>query len=214
MTNAEKSTLPSSFLRTQERALRRYIEEELRLRTRFAELPTLEAMVVGPGYGSATGSLVLADDLAPARRVYVYLRLIAHAQLGEVKPFESLFEPKRPLDAGYSRVDELTRALWWRISLAPEPEELLPAGGTFAFELRNGACEHRTASLLVHRYTRGVVFAALSATRKVFHIVPRRHYLAATGLGAYLVRLLFVAEVVSAAPRLASSEHWAASPTP
>lgn len=124
-----------------------------------------------------------------------------------MKPYRSLFEPKHQPDGAYSRVDELTRALWWRISFAQQPAYVLPGRGTFALELRHGAREDRTTSILAHRHARGVLFAALSATRKVFHAVPRRHHLASTGFGAYLVRLLFAAEVVSAAPRLASSEH-------
>src|SRR5687767_8904069 len=130
----KRSRLPSSLLRAQERVLRAYLEDELHLRTRFADLPTLDAMVVGPGYGSPTGSLVVADDLAPARRIYLYLHVVAHSELGELRPIRALFESKAAnADLAHHAAAELTRKLW---QMSLQSDACLPTAKVFPLSLR------------------------------------------------------------------------------
>ena len=108
----------SHTLRAEEERLRAHLEQQLRVRTRFAPLSDVRALLVSPDRADRPKSLVVSSQASVAERIYLYVHVAAHIALGHNLPLVTIVEGAPGLtrftDASRHReAEELARAIWW-----------------------------------------------------------------------------------------------------
>ena len=188
----------SNTLRAQEASLRGYLDERLGIRTRFAPLAGVRALLVsGPRPADPKG-LVLDSATTAAERIYLYVHLAAHVALRHNLPVMTIVEPVGAGPAADAHVhrdaEELARAMWWGVSGDPGLTALLPSRRSRALR-----------AVLSSRAMRTVLRVALLGMRHAYYGLHMTGALAGSPLTRALRRALCVTAVVCAAPQLARS---------
>lgn len=190
----------SNTLRAQEASLRGYLDERLGIRTRFAPLTGVRALLVsGPRPADQKG-LVLDSATTAAERIYLYVHFAAHVALRHNVPVMTIVEPVSAgptADAHVHRdAEDLARAMWWGVSGDPGLTALLPSRRSRALR-----------AVLGSRAVRTVLRVALLGMRQAYYRLHMTGALAGSPLTSLLRRALCVTAVVCAAPQLARSER-------
>ena len=107
----------SHTLRAEEERLRAHLEQQLRVRTRFAPLADVRALLVSPDRADRPKSLVVSSQASVAERIYLYVHVAAHIALGHNVPLVTIVEGAQGVHR-FSvhhgpRDEELERAIWW-----------------------------------------------------------------------------------------------------
>lgn len=210
----------SNTLRAQEESLRGYLDERLGIRTRFAPLTGVRALLVSGARPADPKGLVLDTSTTAAERIYLYVHLAAHVALRHNVPVMTIVEPgavvaAQPRAAGDSDRDELAvadavrtdahvhrdaeelaRAMWWGLSGDPGLTVLLPSRRSRALR-----------ALLGSRAMRTVLRLALLGMRHAYYRLHMSGALAGSPLTSTLRRALCVTAVVCAAPQLVREER-------
>ena len=82
----------SHTLRAEEERLRAHLEQQLRVRTRFAPLADVRALLVSPDRDDRPKSLVVSSQASIAERIYLYVHVAAHIALGHHLPLVTIVE--------------------------------------------------------------------------------------------------------------------------
>ena len=185
----------SNTLRSQEESLRGYLEQRLGIRTRFAELTDVRALLVsGPQQDQPKG-LVVDASLSAAERIYLYVHLAAHVALRHNVPVMTIVEPRGEPEHDarvHHDAEELARAMWWGATGDRGLAELLPSRRSRLLRAALGS-----------RIARSVLRASLLTMRAAYYRLHMSEALADSRLTAILRRALCVTAVVCAAPQLA-----------
>lgn len=194
---ADVTLLPraeSNTLRAQEESLRTYLDERLGIRTRFAALPGVRALLVSGARPDHPKGLVVEESLGAAERIYLYVHLAAHVALRHNVPVMTIVEGRGEpaFDVPVHRdAEELARAMWWGRSGEAGLAELLPSRRSRVLRALLGSAVART-----------LLRTALLGMRVAYY----RLHMTALGesrITAALRRALCVTAVVCAAPQLA-----------
>jgi hypothetical protein len=185
----------SHTLLVEEERLRQHLEERLAVRTRFASLPDMRALLVSPATNDGAKGLVVASDTTAAERIYLYVHVAAHMALGHHLPLVTIVEGTPGLahlgDAHrHHEAEQLARAMWWGRS----------DGDLGAPRLVRGSAVLR--GLVSRGITRAALRSVLLALRAAYYDLRIERALARTPLAAWLRDALCVAAVVSVAPQL------------
>jgi len=184
----------SNTLRAQEESLRLYLAERLGIRTRFAQLPGVRALLVSGARPEHPKGLVVDETLGAAERIYLYVHLAAHVALRHNVPVMTIVEGRgEPAsDVPVHRdAEELARAMWWGLTTDAGLAELLPSRRSRILR-----------ALLGNAIARPLLRTALLGMRHAYY---RLHMtaLGETRLTRGLRRALCVTAVVCVAPQLA-----------
>ncbi len=198
---AEVTLVPraeSNTLRAQEESLRGYLADRLGIRTRFAQLPGVRALLVSGARPEHPKGLVVDASLTAAERIYLYVHLAAHVALRHNVPVMTIVEARGEPTSDvpvHRDAEELARAMWWGLTSDSALAELLPSRRSRLLR-----------SLLGSRITRTLLRTALLGMRHAYY---RLHMtaLAESPLAAALRRALCVTAVVCVAPQLARRER-------
>ncbi len=185
----------SNTLRAQEESLRAYLAERLSIRTRFAPLSDVRALLVSAARPDGPKGLVVDASTSVAERIYLYVHLAAHVALRHNVPVMTVVEPRGEptTDAPIHRdAEELARAMWWGVGGDSHLGELLPSRRSRVLR-----------AVLASRVARGVLRTALVAMRHAYYRLHMGGALAESRLTATLRRALCVTAVVCVAPQLA-----------
>lgn len=186
----------SHTLLLEEERLRRHLDERLGVRTRFAPLADVRALLVSARTDDRPKSLVVASDASAAERIYLYVHCAAHLALGHHLPLVTIVEGPpgiSRLDADAHRhreAEQIARAMWWGGR----------DGDLAAPRLVRGSGLLR--SLVSRGPTRSVLRRVLLGLRAAYYDLRIERALASTGLAAWLRDALCVTAVVSVAPQL------------
>ena len=185
----------SHTLLSQEARLREHLEEDLRVRVRFADFDDVRALLVSPSSDDRPKSLIVADDASAAERIYLYVHVAAHMALGHHLPLVTIVEGAPGLarlapDAHeHGAAERLARAMWWGHE-----------GDLGAPRLVRGSSVLR--GLVSRAPTRSLLHGILLALRAAYYNLRIERALSRTGIAAWLRDALCVTAVVSAAPSL------------
>lgn len=187
----------SHTLRAEEERLRAHLEQQLRVRTRFAPLADVRALLVSPDRADRPKSLVVSSAASVAERIYLYVHVAAHIALGHNLPLVTIVEGApgvtRFSDASRHReAEELARAIWWGQT---DKGGLL---GAPAFVQRSAMLRR----LLASETARGALRSLLIGMRHVYYDLRVERALAGSRLAGWLRDALCVTAVVSVAPQL------------
>lgn len=185
----------SNTLRAQEESLRGYLDQQLGIRTRFAELTDVRALLVSGTRPDQAKGLVVDASLSAAERIYLYVHLAAHVALRHNVPVMTIVEPRGEpeYDSHVHRdAEDLARAMWWGVSGDRGLAELLPSRRSRLLRAALGS-----------RIARRVLRASLLAMRAAYYRLHMSEALADSRLTAVLRRALCVTAVVCVAPQLA-----------
>ncbi len=185
----------SHTLLVEEERLRGHLEADLGVRTRFAPMPDVRALLVSPAASDGAKALVVASDASAAERIYLYVHVAAHMALGHHLPLVTIVEGTPGLsrigDARrHHEAEQLARAMWWGRS----------DGDLGAPRLVRGSAVLR--GLVSRGITRAALRSVLLALRAAYYDLRIERALARTPLAAWLRDALCVAAVVSVAPQL------------
>ena len=187
----------SHTLRAEEERLRTHLEQTLRVRTRFAPLADVRALLVSPDREDRPKSLVVSSQASVAERIYLYVHVAAHIALGHHLPLVTIVEGTpglaRSSDASRHReAEELARAIWWGQS---------DKGGL----LGAPALVQRSAMLrrlLAVGFTRTALRSVLLGLRHAYYDLHIERALARSRVAAWLRDALCLTAVVCVAPQL------------
>jgi hypothetical protein len=187
----------SHTLRAEEERLRAHLEQKLRVRTRFAPLADVRALLVSPAREDRPKSLVVSSEASIAERIYLYVHVAAHIALGHHLPLVTIVEGAPGLtrfsDASRHReAEELARAIWWGQT---------DKGGL----LGAPALVQRSAMLrrlLAVGVTRTALRSVLLGLRHAYYDLHIERALAHSGMAAWLRDALCLTAVVCVAPQL------------
>jgi hypothetical protein len=187
----------SHTLRAEEERLRAHLEQQLRVRTRFAPLADVRALLVSPARDDRPKSLVVSSSTSVAERIYLYVHVAAHIALGHHLPLVTIVEGvpgvTRFTDASRHReAEELARAIWWGQS---DKGGLL---GAPAFVRRSAMLRH----LLANDPARAALRSLLIGMRRVYYDLRIERALSGSRIAGWLRDALCVTAVVSVAPQL------------
>ena len=187
----------SHTLRAEEERLRAHLEQKLRVRTRFAPLADVRALLVSPDREDRPKSLVVSSQASVAERIYLYVHVAAHIALGHHLPLVTIVEGvpgmTRSSDASRHReAEELARAIWWGQT---EKGGLL---GAPAFAQHHPVLRR----LLASEAARGAIRSLLIGMRHVYYDLRVERALAGSRLAAWLRDALCLTAVVCVAPQL------------
>lgn len=186
----------SHTLLAEEERLRGYLEGELRVRTRFAPMPDVRALLVSPAAADGAKALVVASDASAAERIYLYVHVAAHIALEHHLPLVTIVEgtpgiTRLGADAHRHReAEDLARAMWWGRR----------GGDLAAPHLVRGSAVLR--ELVSRTVTRAALRSLLLAMRAAYYDLRFERALARTRVAAWLRDALCVTAVVSVAPQL------------
>lgn len=189
----------SNTLATFEEGLRSYLDQRLRVRTRFAALGGTRALLVSPADRDRPKGLVVDERTTAAERVYTYVHVAAHIALGHNIPLVTIVEGDRiePADQmKHELAERLTRSMWWRGSDADVARSLPAARSSGVLR-----------SLLSWSVSRALLRWTLLGMRSVYYRAGVVHALERSAATRWLAQALCVAAVVSAAPQLAADRH-------
>ena len=187
----------SHTLRAEEQRLRTHLEQKLRVRTRFAPLADVRALLVSPDREDRPKSLVVSSQASVAERIYLYVHVAAHIALGHHLPLVTIVEGTpglaRSSDASCHReAEELARAIWWGQT---------DKGGL----LGAPALVQRSAMLrrlLAVGVTRTALRSVLLGLRHAYYDLHIERALARSRVAAWLRDALCLTAVVCVAPQL------------
>ena len=187
----------SHTLRAEEQRLRTHLEQKLRVRTRFAPLADVRALLVSPDREDRPKSLVVSSQASVAERIYLYVHVAAHIALGHHLPLVTIVEGTpghaRSSDASRHReAEELARAIWWGQT---------DKGGL----LGAPALVQRSAMLrrlLAVGVTRTALRSVLLGLRHAYYDLHIERALARSRVAAWLRDALCLTAVVCVAPQL------------
>jgi len=187
----------SHTLRAEEERLRAQLERRLNVRTRFAPLADVRALLVSPDQADRAKSLVVSSSTSVAERIYLYVHVAAHIALGHHLPLVTIVEGvpgvTRFSDASRHReAEELARAIWWGQS---DRGGLL---GTPAFVRRSTMLRR----LLASESARPALRSLLIGMRHVYYDLRVERALAGSRLAGWLRDALCLTAVVCVAPQL------------
>jgi hypothetical protein len=187
----------SHTLRAEEERLRTHLEEQLRVRTRFAPLADVRALLVSPDRGDWPKSLVVSSSTSVAERIYLYVHVAAHIALGHNLPLVTIVEGApgvtRFSDASRHReAEDLARAIWWGQT---DKGGLLGAPAL----VQQSAVLRR---LLAIGFTRAALLSLLVGLRHAYYDLRIERALARSRIAAWLRDALCLTAVVSVAPQL------------
>lgn len=187
----------SHTLRAEEERLRAHLEQKLRVRTRFAPLADVRAMLVSPDRQDRPKSLVVSSQASVAERIYLYVHVAAHIALGHNLPLVTIVEgahgATRFSDASRHReAEELARAIWWGQT---DKGGLL---GAPALVQRSAVLRR----LLASGFTRTALRSVLLGLRHAYYDLRIERALARSRLAAWLRDALCLTAVVCVAPQL------------
>jgi hypothetical protein len=187
----------SHTLRAEEERLRTHLEEQLRVRTRFAPLADVRALLVSPDRGDQPKSLVVSSQASVAERIYLYVHVAAHIALGHHLPLVTIVEGApgvtRFSDASRHReAEDLARAIWWGQT---DKGGLLGAPAL----VQQSAMLRR---LLATDFTRAALLSVLVGLRHAYYDLRIERALARSRIAAWLRDALCLTAVVSVAPQL------------
>jgi hypothetical protein len=187
----------SHTLRTEEERLRAHLEQQLHVRTRFAPLSDVRALLVSPDRADRPKSLVVSSEASVAERIYLYVHVAAHIALGHNLPLVTIVEGvpgvTRFTDASRHReAEDLARAIWWGQT---------DKGGL----LGAPALVQRSAMLrrlLATGVTRTALRSVLLGLRHAYYDLHIERALARSRMAAWLRDALCLTAVVCVAPQL------------
>ena len=187
----------SHTLRAEEERLRAHLEQQLRVRTRFAPLADVRALLVSPDRADRPKSLVVSSQASVAERIYLYVHVAAHIALGHNLPLVTIVEGvpgvTRFSDASRHReAEELARAIWWGQT---DKSGLL---GAPAFAQRHPVLRR----LLAVSVTRTALRSVLLGLRHAYYDLHIERALARSRMAAWLRDALCLTAVVCVAPQL------------
>jgi len=187
----------SHTLRAEEERLRAHLEQQLRVRTRFAPLGDVRALLVSPDRDDRPKSLVVSSSTGVAERIYLYVHVAAHIALGHHLPLVTIVEGApgvtRFTDASRHReAEDLARAIWWGQT---DKGGLL---GAPAFVRRSTLLRR----LLASDPSRTALRSLLIGMRHVYYDLRVERALAGSRLAAWLRDALCLTAVVCVAPQL------------
>jgi hypothetical protein len=187
----------SHTLRAEEERLRTHLEEQLRVRTRFAPLADVRALLVSPDRGDQPKSLVVSSSTSVAERIYLYVHVAAHIALGHHLPLVTIVEGApgvtRFSDASRHReAEDLARAIWWGQT---DKGGLLGAPAL----VQQSAMLRR---LLATGFTRAALLSVLVGLRHAYYDLRIERALARSRIAAWLRDALCLTAVVSVAPQV------------
>jgi len=194
---SERPRAESHTLRAEEERLRAHLDHQLRVRTRFAPLSDVRALLVSPDRADRPKSLVVSSDASVAERIYLYVHVAAHIALGHNLPLVTIVEgvpgSTRFADASRHReAEELARAIWWGQT---------DRGGL----LGAPALVQRSAMLrrlLATGVTRTALRSVLIGLRHAYYDLHIERALARSRMAAWLRDALCLTAVVCVAPQL------------
>ncbi|HKY50860.1 MAG TPA: hypothetical protein VJP45_06360 [Candidatus Limnocylindria bacterium] len=189
----------SHTLRAEEERLRAHLEQRLSVRTRFAPLADVRALLLSPDRDDRPKSLVVSSTTSVAERIYLYVHVAAHITLGHHLPLVTIVEGvpgvTRFSDASRHReAEELARAIWWGQT---DKGGIL---GAPAFVRRSPLLRR----LLASEAARGALRSLLIGMRHVYYDLRVERALAGSRLATWLRDALCVTAVVSVAPQLSA----------
>ncbi len=187
----------SHTLRAEEERLRAHLEQQLRVRTRFAPLADVRALLVSPSRDDQPKSLVVSSSTSIAERIYLYVHVAAHIALGHHLPIVTIVEGApgvtRFSDASRHReAEDLARAIWWGQT---DKGGLL---GAPAFVRRSTLLRR----LLASDSARTALRSLLIGMRHVYYDLRIERALAGSRLAGWLRDALCLTAVVCVAPQL------------
>lgn len=188
----------SHTLRSEERRLRAHLAERFGIRTRFAPLGDVRALLVSPPHDGRDKGLVVSSDATAAERIYLYLHVAAHLALGHHLPLATIVEGVpgiARLDADahtHLEAERLARVMWWG---QPEQDAALWSSPL----VRRSAV---LRALLARDATRSALRSLLMAMRAAYYDLRIERALAGSRIAAWLRDALCVTAVVSVAPQL------------
>ena len=187
----------SHTLRAEEERLRNHLEQQLRVRTRFAPLADVRALLLSPDRGDLPKSLVVSSSTSVAERIYLYVHVAAHIALGHHLPLVTIVEGApgvtRFSDASRHReAEDLARAIWWGQA---DKGGLLGAPAL----VQQSAMLRR---LLAIGFTRAALLSVLVGLRHAYYDLRIERALARSRIAAWLRDALCLTAVVSVAPQL------------
>src|SRR5438477_7895035 len=107
----------SNTLRSEEERLREMLAQRLGIRTRFASLPGIRALLVSPIAAGLPKGLVVDRSANAAERISLYVHLAAHIALKHDLPLVTIVESRSDVTSGdanaHRDADQLARAMWW-----------------------------------------------------------------------------------------------------
>jgi hypothetical protein len=193
--NGSSGRAESGTLRSEETRIRAYIERRFGIRTRFAPLADVRAILVSAPDDGAVKGLVVSTETTIAERIYLYLHLAAHLALGHHRPLATIVEgvpglARLEVDShAHGEAERLARAMWWGTN-----EELAAPSRVRSSGILRG--------LLARGVTRSATRSLLLAMRAVYYDLKVERALAGSRLAAWLREALCVTAVVSVAPQL------------
>ena len=187
----------SHTLRAEEERLRAHLEQQLRVRTRFAPLADIRALLVSPDRDDRPKSLVVSSSTSIAERIYLYVHVAAHIALGHHLPLVTIVEGApgvtRFSDASRHReAEDLARAIWWGQT---DKGGLLGAPAL----VQQSAMLRR---LLAIGVTRTALRSVLIGMRHAYYDLHIERALARSRIAAWLREALCLTAVVCVAPQL------------
>ena len=187
----------SHTLRAEEERLRAHLEQQLGVRTRFAPLADVRALLVSPDREGRPKSLVVSSQASVAERIYLYVHVAAHIALGHHLPLVTIVEGvpgvTRFSDAAQHReAEELARAIWWGQT---DKGGLLGAPAL----VQRSAMLRRLLAISV---TRTALLSVLIGLRHAYYDLHIERALARSRMAAWLRDALCLAAVVCVAPQL------------
>jgi len=187
----------SHTLRAEEERLRAHLDQQLRVRTRFAPLADVRALLVSPSRDDRPKSLVVSSQASIAERIYLYVHVAAHIALGHHLPLVTIVEGApgvtRFSDASRHReAEDLARAIWWGQT---DKGGLL---GPPAFVRRSTLLRR----LLASDSARTALRSLLIGMRHVYYDLRIERALAGSRLAGWLRDALCLTAVVCVAPQL------------
>jgi hypothetical protein len=193
--NGSLARAESQTLRSEEARIRAYVEQRFGIRTRFAPLADVRAILVSTPYDGAAKGLVVSTETTIAERIYLYLHLAAHLALGHHRPLATIVEGVPGLarleadSHAHGEAERLARAMWWGTN-----EELAAPSRVRSSGILRG--------LLARGVTRSATRGVLLAMRAIYYDLKVERALAGSRMAAWLREALCVTAVVSVAPQL------------
>jgi hypothetical protein len=187
----------SHTLRAEEERLRAHLEQQLHVRTRFAPLSDVRALLVSPDRADRPKSLVVSSEASVAERIYLYVHVAAHIALGHNLPLVTIVEGvpgvTRFTDASRHReAEDLARAIWWGQT---DKGGLL---GAPALVQRSAMLRRLPATGV----TRTALRSVLLGLRHAYYDLHIERALARSRMAAWLRDALCLTAVVCVAPQL------------
>ncbi len=185
----------SNTLRSEEERLREMLAQRLGIRTRFASLPGIRALLVSPIAAGRPKGLVVDRSVSAAERISLYVHLAAHIALKHDLPLVTIVESRSDTTSGdangHLEADQVARAMWWGTAARADVRELWP-----------GRRSRVLRPLLASRAGRFGLRLLLLVVRRLYYAARAGRLLEGTTVARSLRDALCVTAVVCVAPEL------------